>query len=67
MRHVHRVSRIFIRTWVWGALIKGHDDIRTNRALDVHHIFGAKKMRATVNVRFEFYAFLDNFSSSSGQ
>jgi hypothetical protein len=56
--HLHAFAGILILAGVRGALVKGHDDIGPNAALDVHHPLGGKQVLAAINMRGEFGTFL---------
>jgi len=43
--------------WIFGAFIKGHDDVGPEANLNLHRLFGAKKMSGAVKVRTKRHAF----------
>ena len=61
MGHVQRLPGIGIVAGIGRALIEGHDDIRPDTALNIHHIFRGKKVLGPIDMGFEGHPFLLDF------
>src|SRR5215470_11092911 len=48
--------------WIWRTFVEGHDDISSNRSLDVDHILRGKNMPASVKMTLESNSFFSYFS-----
>src|SRR5205814_126462 len=60
----HRPARIPRTAIVRRAIVKDHDDVGTERALDFHHFFGPKEKQRTVKMRTELHAVRLHFADS---
>jgi hypothetical protein len=58
MGAVHALLCIFISQGIGRALIKCHDDVGPDAALNIHHIFGRENMAGTINMRLKNNTFL---------
>ena len=62
MCKMHAALGVFIRGWIWGTFVEGHDDICAYFALDVHDAFRGEQMFGPVDVAGEGGAFLGDFT-----
>src|SRR5689334_16689559 len=62
MRHLHALLCMTMINGMFRAFIKCHDNVSANDSLNLHGIFGGKKMFRSVNVRSERNSILLYFS-----
>ena len=63
MRSLHGFARVAVIAWIRGAFVEGHDDVRTDAALNVHRCFRTEQVLAPVDVAAEGYPLFCNLAS----
>ena len=58
LRQAQRLLRVVVVGVARATLVEGHDDVRTDRALDIHHLLGREEVLRPVDVRAELGALL---------
>ena len=62
MGTLHRLLGILAVCRTRTALVKSHDDVRTNLALDIHHTLGGEHQFAAVDMRGELHTLLGHLA-----